>query len=319
MSGDEIRAIVRSDFSESFNRRFKKKIHETVKDGYKNKGARIGEFSLIAKSGQQYNFYLYNMYNENGQRETFFGIITYAVSHENFNLSYYTFSVDNDLDLFTADCLEVNRYTEHAISRYMERVGKEMYGKNAFIHFMMSNYLIDTINVDDNEVISKTIEGALVGKVINGVNHFNTFYNDDMMYSTRRFRQKYDESTLIDDARYERTKNSVDSLFHQLEHKLISPQSFLDRMLAMDKDITQEYLEYAETTRDDFDKRVRDAIKKNAIRTDKIDRDTLPAQRKACLGVSSCVPGLQKGMQIHKGLCRWRIQDNFAPKSYARV
>ena len=316
LSREEVISIIQSDFSKFFEHRFTRCADKLSKTNFRN-GETEAYFSLIAKSGQKYNFCAYRVFNEYGKEEFYFGILIYIVSHENFGLSYYTFSFGKNNNIFNLkeSDVEINRYTEHAISRYVERNGYELYGKKAFIKFFKDTYLFDTIEIGDEEVIAKTTNGALVGRKVNGINHFNTFYNDDMMLSNRRFRDAYINSNLVDDEKFERTKSSLSSIIKFFEQGKIKVTTFMNRMDILRNEITDEYLEYAETTREAFDERLRKLVEKNTICADTAPGNTHIPSRKTNTCIPSCISRFQKGMQADKGIIRWGFQNYLNSKS----
>lgn len=315
MTKQEIISIVQADFSlSSFERRFKETAKKLA-DKIFAEGHKTYTFSLIAKSGQKYNCCAYRVYNKHGLEEFYFGVFIYFAVHEDFGISYYTLTFPTGTNIFSMnpEQTEVNRFTDHAIRRYVERCGYDnLYGSEAFVKFFSENGVMDKLDTHlENEIIAKTRKGALVGRNVNGINHYNTFYNDDMVQQTKRFRDLYNESDLADNERFEHLKASINAMIEFFEKGKIKVTTFLSRMENLRNDITDEYLEYAETTRQQFDERIRSLIEKNTIRTDPAHRSTLPHQRKACQSIQSCIPGFQEGMQEDKRLIRRRLQNYF--------
>lgn len=314
LNGEEIKRLIRNDFSWSFKRRYDKNVREAFKAIRYNRNAALGEFSMIGKSGQKYNFHLYRMFDKNGQEEFLYGVVVYVVSHDKFGISYFTIATECGADIFDFkdDEVQINRYTEHAISRCMERNGKSIYGKNAFVQFFREVSVVDTVAVQDDEIIAVTFNGALVGRRRNGINYFNTYYNEYMVQNTSRFRKCVETSNLYNDYLFVRTMNTVRSLCNNFEDGFISVNTFLTRMTELRNDITDEYLEYAGTTRQQFDENVKRLIEKNAIRSARTDRDALLPGRQTDLRVSSCIPRIQEGVQAHQRLLRGRVSNYFS-------
>lgn len=299
MSKDEILDVMRDDFDSNFKITLDRNVHKILerysKTGETEDGA-YGTFEQIGKSGQAYKFIVHRI-ESNVSENVYYGVATYFKFATEYGSVYYSVTQDKQGEFydFDNDCCSVNRYTEHLITRYLERGSGQYYGERGFAKMIMENPYFDTKPIDNvpDGIFGVTSRGSIIGKVVKGKNCFNTFYNKAMteygkfsnIYIDIELQQKYLFADIDIKAAADRYRL----------HKISAAKyaSIVDTALAK---VDDGFYEYANKTKSEILEDVRKAIEEDALRSTESGRDAHLTGRPQKLCVCSCIQRAQTGV-----------------------
>ena len=294
MSKEEILDIMRSDFDANFRITLDNRVTRAVRE-YKLFGdpnARLmGVFELIAKSGQQYMFSVHKVPSI-VSNNVYYGVATYFKLPTDLGMVYYTVTSEDPKDYynFQPETSSVNRYTEHLINRYLERGNGKSRGEQGFVEMISENAYFDTKDIGDGKdgIYGVTTRGSIIGKVVNGKNCFNTFYNQSMV-ERGKFSEISKTIDIVAQREYMFVNMDINSVSRRYKTGKISAIDYATFVNAALQKVDDGFYEHIGKTKEQILQEVKDAIEEDAVRTTEALGSTHLQGRPQKLCVLSCL------------------------------
>lgn len=303
MSADDIAKIVCGDLTDNFKltmrRKFDKAVRGMTESEY-NGSVVIATVSVIGQSGQKYRIVLHHITMPDGTITDTLAILVFVVIHTGYDIVYMTLSADEEVESIldcTVENISINRYTDHVVHRYNERHGGKHYGERGFIDMVIRNFNFEPHVYGDNRLMARISSGALVGKVVNGKNCFNSYYTEEMILSKKPLRELYNKCDVNTSATIYCKAYHIQTLLTSYDHGHINITELIEKINTITENVTDEFYEQSGITRDFLNSEIqRRIVGTDAIRSACSDRSSLHQKQQKILCMESIVPRIQSGV-----------------------